>query len=227
MMMLALLVSACGKKDAPNSVAEAVTETVPVEAAAPEPAPEPEPPPPPPGPVANVDLTVTLTFADGSSHSGNVIRIERANDLYGEEGWSGEAANIKINAESDTAYQKITWDTVSSITIRPGAIPRDVSCTYSSSYMPWMYECAISNTPTMTDTDGNTWKADTGQKWRFIFADETEYEFWLKKHYVRIQDDTEPSLDTEMVERPELYTALNQQLAEAVRGPMVVSIRVE
>lgn len=224
MLMLAVLLIGCGKKDPPTSTADAVAE------AAPEPAPAPEPPPPPeppPGPVSNVNLNVTITYADGSSKSGNVVRIERGEDFYAEEGWLDDAGAIKISAEGSSEYKKLAWTDIKSITIKPGSIPSDVSCSYSSSYMPWMYECAIKNRPTMTDSGGKQWAADTGHKWRFTFADDSEVEFWLKKHYARVQDDTEPSLDTEMVERPELYRTLNQQLAAEVRSSMVVSIRID
>ena len=219
--MLALMLSACGKKTAPASSVDAA-------AVAPLPEPEPEPEPAPPaGPVSNVSFNVTITYADGSSTSGSVIRIERASDLYGEEGWLDDEGKIKVNAEGNNTYKKLPWDQIQTITIKPGTIPRDVSCTYSSSYVPWMYECSIKNTPTMTDRDGNQWLADTGQKWRFFFADGTEVEFWLKNHYARIQDDTEPSLDADIMERPELYAGLNTQLAEEVRSSMVVSVRLE
>lgn len=224
LLVLALLMSACGKKEAPASAADAVA------AATPEPAPEPEPepePPPPAGPVHNVDLNVTLTYADGSAKSGNVVRIERSSDFFGEEGWLDEESKLKVNAEGSNEYKKLAWDQIRTITIRPGSIPRDVNCTYSSNYVPWMYECNLKNTPTMTDAEGKQWLADSGQMWRFTFADGEEVEFWLKKHYARIQDDQEPSLDREMTERPELYATLNQQLAAEVRSKMVVSVRVE
>jgi hypothetical protein len=224
MLILALMLSACGNKAAPASNADAAAEAAPE----PEPVPEPMPEPAPPaGPVSNVDFNVTITYADGSSKNGNVIRIERASDLYGEESWLGDEGKIKVNAEGNNTYKKLPWDQIQTITIKPGTIPRDVSCTYSSSYMPWMYECSIRNTPTMSDREGNQWLADTGQKWRFFFVDGAEVEFWLKNHYARVQDDTEPSLDTEMMERPELYAGLNTQLAEEVRSSMVVSIRLE
>ena len=225
--MLSVLLAGCGKKEAPSSAADAVAAAQSAPTAAPEPDPEPAPPAAPARPPSNVDLTVTVTFADGTTKSGHVFRLERSDDFYGEDVWSGETADIKLSADGGSEFKKLAWTEISSITIKPGAFPADVNCTYDSQYMPWMHECNIKVTATITDTSGKRWTADSGQKWKLVFDDDTAVEFWLKKHYAREQDTKEPSLEEEMTQNPDLFVKLNQRLKEDIRAGLVVSIKVQ
>ncbi|MEL6349905.1 MAG: hypothetical protein AAFV53_42780 [Myxococcota bacterium] len=222
---ISFLLVACGGSKAPPAPAVAAADVAPEPepAALPEPEPAPEPEPLP----NNVNFRVTLTYADGSSKSGQVVRLERSEDFYGEEGWSLDPGDIKINADGGNEYKKIPWSDLRNITVKAGAIPGDVNCFYSSEYNPWMYECTLKTTATMTDSAGKRWTVDSAHKWRLTFDDETAAEFWLKKHHARQQDDKEIGLSEDSAENFNLYTSLQGQLREAVQGDLVVAIRVE
>jgi len=216
---------ACGEKKAP--------EPAPVAAApAPPPAPvEPAEPPPPPEPVEvrNADLNVTLTMADGSSKAGHVKRIERSSNFRGDEDWLTDAGDLKIAGEAPGAYKKFSWDQVKSVSIKPvPASTSNISCTYSSEYNPWVYECTIKAPATLTPKDGGSFTVDTGYKWRFVFDDDSEVEFYMKKFLVWEQDSEEVGLDTVNPENYDLYGKLQQRLKSEAKGPtMVTGITIE
>ena len=216
---LALLV-ACGEKKAPEAAPEAA-------APPPPPAPEePAEPPPPPEPVEvrNADLNATITMADGSTKSGHVKRIERSSNFRGDEDWLTDAGDLKINGEAPGKYMKFTWDQVKSVAIKPEAANNsNISCTYSSEYNPWIYECTIKAPSTLTPKDGGSFTVDTGYKWRFVFDDDSEVEFYMKKHVVWEQDSEEVGLDTVNPENYDLYGKLQQQLKTDVKGPTMVT----
>ena len=80
--MLLTLVFACGEKKTEVEVATPVTAPVeevvkPSEEPVEEPMPEPEPKPEP-----NADFNATLTFSDGTTKSGHVIRVEASRLLW-------------------------------------------------------------------------------------------------------------------------------------------------
>jgi len=203
-------------------------ETITAPTAEPEPEPEAEPvdagPPPKPN---NADLNVTITFADRTRKSGHVIRVERAIDWYGEDGWSMDTSDLTIAAESSTAYEKLSWEDVRSVSVQAGSIPGDVNCFYDSNWSPWMYECTLTTTSTLTDTSGGRWTVDNRHKWRLTFEDGTEVEFWLKKHCARQQDAEVVDLHSGNPENYALYTTLQDQIRADARGGMVVSVRVQ
>ena len=101
--MLLTLVFACGEKETeveaatPPAPVEEVVEapveeqTEPVEEAMPEPEPKPEP---------NADFNATLTFSDGTTKSGHVIRVEASTDSYGMKDWLDSESRLTIFAES-------------------------------------------------------------------------------------------------------------------------------
>jgi hypothetical protein len=215
---LALMV-ACGEKKAPEAAATA----------APPPPPAPvveEAPPPPPEPVEvrNADLNVTITMADGSTKAGHVKRVERSSTFRGDEDWLTEAGDLKINGEAPGAYKKFTWDQVKSISVKPEpASTSNISCTYSSEYNPWIYECTIKVPSTLTAKEGGSYTVDTGYKWRFVFDDDSEVEFYMKKYIVWEQDSEEVGLDTVNPENYDLYGKLQEKLKSDVKSANIVT----
>ncbi|MFT5683822.1 MAG: hypothetical protein ACI8RZ_004754 [Myxococcota bacterium] len=222
-LILTALLVACGPKKAPEAPAQPAVVAPVAEAPAPEPVPEPEPAPAP----NNADLQVTLTFADGTSKSGQVVRIERSEDFFADAGWTTADEDLRISADGGNEYKKLTWQEVSNITIKPGNIPADVDCLYDSDFSPWMYDCTLKTTGTLTDTSGNRWTVDNRHKWRMTFSDDTNVEFWLKKHAAREQDSGVVDLDTVNPENRDLYVQLQQQLRTDAKGSLVVSVRVQ
>ena len=218
----ALLLIACGPKKAPESPVAPAPETT----EAP-PAPEPEPEPEPVVIANNADLQVTITYASGTTKSGHVVRVERSQDWYGDTGWTMQQDDLRISADGGSEYKKLTWQEVGNISVKAGSIPGDVDCFYDSDFSPWMYDCTIAATGTLTDTSGKRWTVDNRHKWRLTFDDDTEAEFWLKKHSARQQDDAVVDLDTTNPENYELYTRLQQQLRSDLAENMVMSIRVQ
>jgi hypothetical protein len=221
-LMLSLLV-ACGPKKAPEPVAApvaAVPDPAPVAEAEPEPEPEPVD-------IINADLNIKVTRANGSVIEGHVKRIERSGDWYGEEAWVTDRAELKFNGEGTGEYRKITWPDVKSVTIKPGAVPADVDCVYDGSFRPWMYDCTLKIPSTVTTKDGKSYAVDTRNKWRFVFDDGGEVEFWMVKHPAREQDEKVVELDTEDPQNFDLYTKLQQRLREERTGSMVVKVEVK
>ena len=223
LILLAMTLVAFGGKK------EKAEEATPPEPAVEAPAPEPEPlvePPPAPPPAKNADFNVSLTRANGETISGHVFRIERGEDIYGDKGWTDEEKNRKFYVEGNGEYKKIAWTDVSRISIRVKD-SKDHSCVYSSDYSPWMYECSVKLTPTLTTKDGKSYSADSGYKWRFFLDGGKEVEFWLKKHCARQQDDNVVDLNTVTPENYDLYTALQQQLRTDLGNTLVVSVQIQ
>ncbi|MCB9777206.1 MAG: hypothetical protein H6742_01415 [Alphaproteobacteria bacterium] len=183
----------------------------------------PEEPPAPAPVVPNVDLTVTLTFGDGSSKAGHVVRIERSEDFYGEEGWLDDAKKLVVEGEAGTTLEMKPWATIKSVTVTPGKVPADVSCTYSTEMTPWMYDCTLKTPTKMVTSDGKTWTVANRHKWRFFFDDDTEVEFWLAKHSAREQDETVVDIYTENPENYDLYAKLQERLKNEVKGEAFVT----
>jgi len=223
-LILSLMLIGCGPKDAPVEAPAAVTEAAPASVeAAPDPEPEVYEAPPK---ATNADLTVTITHADGTTQSGHVTLIERSSDWYADDGWSTEEGDLKISADGGSTYKKLTWSEVSSITIKPGSIRKDIDCYYDSNFSPWMYDCTLATTATLIDTTGKRWTVDNRHKWRLTFDDDSEVEFWLKKHPAREQDGEIVDLDTVNPENYALYTKLQQRLKDEAKGELVVAIKV-
>ncbi len=181
----------------------------------------------PPAVSSNVDFSVTLTAADGTAKSGHVKRVERGEDIYGDKGWLDDEKSLSFYVENEKAneYKKITWDTVKKVSIKV-VNAKDISCLYSSEYTPWMYECSVKLTASLSTKDGKSYVADSGHKWRFFFDDGSESEFWLKRHYARAQDDKQVELGDD-TENRELYEQLQGQLKGEIKGAMTTSIAVK
>ena len=218
-LLISLVLSACGPKDAPPAPA---AEAQPPAEAAPAAEPAVEEPPPPPPEVLNADFTVTLTTADGGTVSGHVKRVERGENTYGE-GWTTEEKDLKFYIEGHGEYKKITWDEVKRVSV---SVPnsKDFDCLYSSEYSPWMYECSVKLKSTVTTKDGKSYIADSGHKWKFVTDDDTEHTFWLKKHYARKQDEKVVDLEVTDPQNYALYGELQAQLRTEMKGSLVKGI---
>ncbi|MED5371703.1 MAG: hypothetical protein VX899_11850, partial [Myxococcota bacterium] len=165
----------------------------------------------------NADLQLTLSNKDGSSVGGHVVRIERGEDWYAENGWTDEERKLTIELEGNGTLKEVPWTEVASVTIAHGKIPSDVDCTYSSDYTPWMYTCALRTPTTVKLKDGSSWKANTRHKWHFVFEDGSEVEFYLAKYPVRMQDERAVTIDDEQGENYDMYTQLQGQLREEIK----------
>lgn len=225
-VLLSLLV-ACGPKKAPEApAAAAVADAAPAAVAPPPPPePEPEPEPEPPPEIVNADFNVKITKANGQVVEGHVKRVERSSDIYGEEGWLTEAKEVKFAGESSDEYRKLAWSEVKSLSMKVASMS-DVSCVYDSNFTPWMYDCTLKMPTTVVTTDGKTYQADTLKKWRLVLDDNTEVEFWMKKHRAHQQDDKRVDLDTTNPENYDLYGVLQKRLREERAGDLVVKIEI-
>ena len=220
--LIALILTACGPKEAATAAA---AETPPPAVEEPAPPPAPAEPPPPPPEVKNADFSVTFTQIDGTVTEGQVKRVERGENTYGE-GWTTEEKDLAFYVEGNGEYKKITWDQVSRVSISiPNA--KDFDCLYSSEYTPWMYECSVKLKASVTTKDGKSYTADTGHKWQFVTEDDTEISFWLKKHYARQQDETVVDLDVTNPENYQLYGVLQNQLRTEMKTSLIKSIQIQ
>ncbi|MBM76471.1 MAG: hypothetical protein CMK59_13780 [Proteobacteria bacterium] len=220
---------ACGPKEAPPiAVPEPQESTAPVEEVIPEPVIE-EPPSFP----SNVDLQVSLTFADGSTKSGHLIRIERSERFYGTDDGTWLDIDKKIKLELSTnsgGWQQTPWTEISKVSINPGKV--DFNCEYSSEWNPWMYACAVKTQSTASTKDGQKWNVDSKFKWRFYIESDNPSEpdvisFWSNTHRVVQQDDKEVSLGDPNPENAELYEILQNRLREEVKTTMVTQIEFQ
>jgi len=202
-------------------------EAPPVEVAAPEPEPEPEPEPaPPPPPPNNADLNLTIEWADGTSKSGHVKRIERSSDWYGEKEWYTAENRLSLTVEAPNGQEsEAAWADIASMRIRPGNASNS-DCSYESDYMPWMYTCEVRNQSTAKLKTGQNRSITSRHKWRLTFDDDSQVEFWLYKHAARMQDGGDVEYGMEMGENYAIYQQLQQQLREELKG-LIKSIRVQ
>jgi hypothetical protein len=221
-----VLLVACGEKAPPTPAPVAAA----AEAAAP-PAPEPEPepaPPPAPAEVINADFNVSITKAGGETVSGHVKRVERSENFLGDTEWLTEASDLKLAAEGPGTYKKLAWSEIQSITVKPEAANvNNMSCTYSSDYNPWMYECTIKTPATVVTKDGASLTVDSGHKWRLVLDDDTTVEFWLKKHRAWEQDSEAVTLSTTNPENYDLYGKLQQRLKSEAGSELVTRIQIQ
>lgn len=224
LLALALVLGCGGKKAAPEAAAAPAAPVAAPAAAQPEPEPEPTPPPE----VINADFTATVKFADGTSKSGHVKRVERSDDFYGEAGWLTEDKKLVIEGETGAVAIMLPWSKVRTVSVTPGKVPADVSCTYTTEFTPWMYDCTLTTTGKVTDSDGKSWTVANRHRWRFTFDDGSQVEFWLYKYSARQQDETVVDLDTTDPENLSLYGKLQEQLRSDIKsGRFVTAITVQ
>ena len=153
-----LALTACPKAADPEPVVpEPIVEVAPEPE--PEPEPEPDPAPPPPA-VNNADLQVSIGFADGSSQSGHVKRIERSSNWGGDEEWYTDANRTTVTLEGNGTEVDVAWSEIPRIDISVGSVS-SADCSYESDYHPWMYTCEIRNTANARTRDGSRYEAVT------------------------------------------------------------------
>ena len=214
--MLLTLVFACGEKKTEVEVATPPTEPVeevvevpvddadePVEELMPEPKPEP-----------NADFNTTLTFSDGTSKSGHVIRVEASTDSYGMKDWLDSESRLTIFAEAGSTAKDLAWNEIKSISIVPKS--NATNCVYESDWSPWLYVCTKKTTTSLIDSEGKKWSANATNKWRFFFDDDTEVEFWIQNIRALQQDTIEVELGMDAYENPDLYTQLRNEVEAMV-----------
>lgn len=209
--MLLTLTFACGEKKTevevatpPSASVEEIVEA-PVEEVAEEPMPEPEPKPEP-----NADFNTTLTFSDGTTKSGHVIRIEASTDSYGMKDWLDSDSRLTIFAESGSTAKDLAWNEIKSISISPKS--STINCVYESDWSPWLYVCTKKTTTSLIDSEGKKWTANATNKWRFYFDDDTEIEFWIQNIRAMQQDTVEVELGMDAYENPDLYAQLRNEV---------------
>lgn len=211
-LLLSIMI-ACGEKTAEVETAkpvEAPVETVaaPVEEVVEEVAPEPEPEP---KPEPNADFNTTITFSDGTTKSGHVMRVERSSDFYGMKEWLDKESKLTIFAESGSTAKDLTWTDLKSVSVAPKK--GDISCVYESEWNPWLYVCTNKTTSSLIDAEGKKWGLDSKHKWRFTFDDESVVEFWIQNIRTLEQDSVEIELGMDDYENTDLYAKLREELS--------------
>ncbi len=225
------LVMGCGKKSTPEPAA---APEPPAAAPAPPPAPEPEPEPEPPTETAvrppeerpsNVDLMATVTFADGQVTKGHLVRVERSEDWFAEEGWTDKPVKLTVTLEGNGTEIEAPWSDIRSIDVAYGG-KSDVNCSYDSSYTPAMYECVLKTTATARLADGKSWTVVGRHKWRFVFESGDVEEFYVHKLPNRRQEEEVPELG-ETSHNTELELALRNELIEMRSGHVPTKITIQ
>lgn len=221
--LIAVIALGCGDKTPPAAAGDTTASTAPAPAVAEAP-PEEEAPPvvdeapatPVKGPP-NADFNASLAYADGRTVSGHVVRVERGEDWYAEEGWTDKPVKLTVSLEQGGSAIDAPWTDIKQIEIRYA--PRtDVSCLYDSEYDPWMYMCVLPTTTKVTTTDGKTWEGASRFRWRFTFDDDTSAEFYVYKLPAREQDTVGGGLGSS--ENTSMYAKLQDAVAIQARSAL-------
>ena len=220
------MIVGCGEKAPPAPAVQPEAAPPVVEEPAPEPEPEPEPEPVEPAvPASNADLTISVTRNDGSTAAGHVWLVQRSTDWYGEEGWTGDPGDAKLQLEGHGTEIMAPWNEIKKMSVTISKVSESSDCTYDSNYSPWMYDCTLRNTGTAVTTDGRNWESTDRHRWRLSFDGGDSQEFWLAKHPARQQDAETVGLDSSG-ENYDLYIALQDRLREEVKT-MVTGVTVQ
>jgi hypothetical protein len=162
--------------------------------------------------ASNASFTAAITFADGRTHAGKVIRVERGEDFWAEEGWTDEKAKLTVSLESGSALKDVRWEDFSLVTIK--YLERsEINCQYDSNFTPWMHICDLRTDTQIKTRDGQTWTTSSRYKWRFTFSDGSTEEFWLYKLPARREDPTDAWHEGN--ENYNLYGDLQQEIMQA------------
>lgn len=170
-----------GKKD--KNATEAPPPPPPVEAPAP---PEPEEPPPP---ANNADFHLALSYADGRTVSGHVVRVERGVDRYADQGFTDEAKKLVVDVEAGGVESMVAWTALSQIDLKYLG-KGTYTCLYDSNFDPWMYLCTVDTAAIAKGTDGKSYTVNSRYTWKFTFDDGNSTDVVLTKVYARKQDDS-------------------------------------
>jgi hypothetical protein len=222
-LALSLEGSALAKKPKPAPPA-------PVPAPAPAPAPEPEPEPvpepetPPTARPHNADFGTVITWADGSSSKGHVVRVERTEDWYGEQGYTDDPNKLKVTLEGGGTEVEKGWNEIRQVDITYGD-KTAVDCSYDSAFTPTMYMCTLRTTTKVKTADGKIWDGVDRHKWMFVLEGGETPSFFLSKLPARRQEEEVPSLGT-VTENTALYEALQTELMSLRTGKVPKSITI-
>jgi hypothetical protein len=209
MLILLSTIIGCGPKEAPETATPPpAPEPEVVEKVEPEPEPEPEPAKPSP----NADFNIKLSYSDGTTKEGHVIRLERSSDFYGMKDWYDKESKLTIYSEAGTTAKDLTWTDVKTINI---AATKDIGCIYESDWNPWLYICTMKTDSSLVDSSGGKWNVDSKYRWRITFDDNTETEFWLQNIRSMEQDDKEVELGMDNNQNHDLYGKLQEQLTSS------------
>lgn len=213
------------KKDAEEAPAPApaAAEQAPEEAPMPEPEPEPEPAKAEP----NADFNAKIVRADGSTKSGHVVRVERSEDWYAEEGWTDKPVKLTVTVEGGGTMKDVTWDQIKAVDVAYLG-KSAIDCTYDSEYTPLMWTCTMKTKSSASLKEGGTMDVSTRHKWKFVFEDGAVEEFWIYKLPEREQEETVADMNaadkTEVV-NADLQIALQSRVMEAA-GKAVKRIEI-
>jgi hypothetical protein len=193
----------------------------------PEPEPEPVPEPaetPPSARPKNADFNATIAWADGSSTKGHVVRVERTEDWYGEQGFTDDANKLKVTLEGGGTEVEKGWNEIRQVDITYGD-KTAVDCSYDSAFTPTMYMCTLRATTKVKTADGKLWEGADPHKWLFVLEGGETSEFFLFKLPARRQEEEVPSLGT-VTENTALYEALQTELMTMKTGKVPKSITI-
>jgi hypothetical protein len=133
---------------------------------------------------------------------------------------------MRLSVEAGGTERDVPWKDVRSITIVPGKMPEEVDCNYNSDFTPWMYDCTIRTTSTVTLKDGSKGTVTNRHHWRFTFEDGATVELEVYKYSVREQDQRTVEFGDEATENYALYTKLQDRLRTDIKTKMVKTISV-
>jgi hypothetical protein len=171
----------------------------------------------------NASLDLVLTYADNTSETVHVRRVERSRDWWGESEWLSEERYLSLTMEAGGAETEVPWEDVVSLNITPGNVRSDTDCTYDSDYRPWMYTCELRCRSRARSRSGISYDVVDRHKWRFILDDDREIEFWVSKQPARLQDDGNVASGMDHGENYAIYGELQAELRNRVRT-MIKSI---
>lgn len=174
----------------------------------------PPPPPAPEPPKNNADFHATIAHADGHTVTGHVVRVERGDDWYADNGWVDATPKLTVELEAAGTNADKAWTDISTIDVKYGT-KSDIDCTYESEFTPWMYTCTLKTTAAVKTKDAKSWTSTSRYKWRFTFEDGSTDEFFLYKLPARKQDTTEVTLDSVSPENAALYAELQAEVQRA------------
>lgn len=226
-IFLSTLFFACGSKE-PAKTAPIPKEEPPQEEPAqiePEVPEEPEPEPDP-GIESNVDFKATLTFADGSTKSGRVVRVERNEKYNGMGNWIEKERKLKVDLTAGSEFLQAPWSDIKKIVIKPTSTrKKDSDCNFESDYDPRLYFCKQTTKSTAITNDGKKWGIDNKYKWRFYFEDESNTDFWIQTFRVMEQEEGNVRLTDSNVNH-DLIGKLKETMSTALQSTMLVQIDI-
>ena len=153
------------------------------------------------------------------------MRVERSEDWYAEDGWTDRAMKLTVTVEGNGTEKEVPWNEIQSVDVSFGG-KGDIDCTYDSNYTPLMWMCTLKTTGKVTLKDGSTWTAAGRHKWKFIFDDGSEAEFWIYKLPERQQEDPAKTQSLNETVNADLQIALQDRVMAAAKSSAVTRVRI-